>query len=278
MASFQALQVTLVARAPLTTNPLIEGNALMAYLSIATSPLTFGKEPMSSSPPNLIIGASRTKSLVLSASVTQVVKSITKDEDKAIKVKVQLMEETLKSIQGVQTNKPVDISSLCFFPNIQLPHKFKLPEFDKYNDTSCPYAHLTMYHRKMDPYASDNKLVIHYFQDSLIGPADACFSTLDKKKKSNESFKEFAQIWRGMVARVQPPLTNHELKQVEDEIKLGVILDYQAIKDILEQHQNCKLLELDNPTNTKIVNRKIFNQMVALGELTPIPANKPPNP
>ncbi|GKV34712.1 hypothetical protein SLEP1_g43061 [Rubroshorea leprosula] len=154
----------------------------MADLPIATSPLTFGKEPMSSSPPNPIIGASRTKPLVLSAGVTQVVKSITEVEDKAIKVKVQLMEETLKSIQGVQNNKPIDISSLCLFPNIQLPHKFKLPKFDKYNGTSCPYADLTMYCRKMNPYASDKKLMIHYFWDSLIGPADACFSTLDKSK------------------------------------------------------------------------------------------------
>ncbi|GKV32766.1 hypothetical protein SLEP1_g41347 [Rubroshorea leprosula] len=200
MASFQSLQATLVTRAPLTTSPLFEGNVPVASLPIATS--TLGKEPMSSCPPNPTIGGtSRTKPFVLNAGVatvqsndqeeTQVVKSITEDEDKAIKAKVQLMEETLKSMQGVQTNKPVDISSLCFFPNIQLPHKFKLPEFDKYNGTSCPYAHLTMYCRKMAPYANDEKVMIHYFQDSLTGPADAWFSTLDKsKRRSSKDRKE----------------------------------------------------------------------------------------
>ncbi|GKV43643.1 hypothetical protein SLEP1_g50906 [Rubroshorea leprosula] len=117
----------------------LEGNVSVANLPVATSALTLGKEPMLSGPLDPIIGGtSGTKPFVLNAGVAtvqsngqeeiQVVKSITEDEDKAIKVKVQLMEETLKSMQGVQTNKPVDISSLCFFPNIQLPHKFKLPE------------------------------------------------------------------------------------------------------------------------------------------------------
>ncbi|GKV40238.1 hypothetical protein SLEP1_g47907 [Rubroshorea leprosula] len=289
MASFQSLQATLVTRAPLTTNPLFEGNVPVANFPMATSTLTLGKEPMSSGPPDPIIGGtSGTKPFVLNAGVATVqsndqeeipvVRSITEDEDKAIKAKVQLMEETLKSMQGVQTNKPVDISSLCFFPNIQLSHKFKLPEFDKYNGTGCPYAHLTMYCRKMAPYANDEKLMIHYFQDSLTGPANAWFSTIDKtlsredlqrtEKKSSESFKGFAQRWRELAAQVQPPLTDHELsnlfikstkgpyceklmtcvnytfaqlvivgEQVEDGIKSGIIMDYQAMKSILEQYR-----------------------------------------
>ncbi|GKV30632.1 hypothetical protein SLEP1_g39424 [Rubroshorea leprosula] len=255
MASFQSLQATLVTRAPLTTNPLFEGNVSMANLPITTS--TLGKEPMSYCPPNPnIVGISGTKPFDLNAGVaivqsndqekTQVVKLITEDEDKAIK--------TLKSMQGVQTNKPVDISSLCFLPNIQLPRKFKLPEFDKYNGTDCPYAHLTMCCRKMAPYANNEKLMIHYFQDSLVGHVDAWFSTLDKskvkswhdltynfmkqyeyntalapnredlqmiEKKSSESFKEFAQRWRGLVAWVQPPLTDHELR-VSSSKKVGL--------------------------------------------------------
>ncbi|GKV00143.1 hypothetical protein SLEP1_g12885 [Rubroshorea leprosula] len=267
MAFFQYLQATLVTRAPLTTNPLFEGNVSVANLPIAIS--TLGKEPMSSCPPNPTIGrTSGTKLFDLNAGVataqsndqeeTHVVKSITEDEDKAIKAKVQLMEETLKSMQSVQTDKPVDISSLCFFPNIQLPHK------------------------KMAPYANDEKLMIHYIQDSLTRLADAWFSTLDKtpsgedlqktEKKPSESFKEFAQRWRGLAARVQPPLTDHELsnlfikstkgpyreklitcvnytfahlvvvgEQVEDGIKSGIIMDYQAMKSLLEQYQNDSL-------------------------------------
>ncbi|GKV11298.1 hypothetical protein SLEP1_g22563 [Rubroshorea leprosula] len=254
MASFQSLQATLVIRAPLATNPLFEENVSMANLLMATSTLTLGKEPTSSYPPNPTIGGTfGTKPFDLNAGVAT----------------VQLMKETLKLMQGVQTNKPIDISSLCFFPNIQLPHKFKLPEFDKYNGTGCPYTHLMMYCRKMAPYANDEKLMIHYFQDSLAGLIDAWFSTLDKskvkswhdlthnfmkqyeyntsldpsrkdlqkiEKKPSESFKKFEQRWHGLAAQVQPPLTDHEL--MEDGIKFRIIMDYQAMKSILEQYQN----------------------------------------
>ncbi|GKV49948.1 hypothetical protein SLEP1_g56669 [Rubroshorea leprosula] len=240
MASFQSLQATLVTRAPLTTNPLFEGNVPVANLPMATSALTLGKEPMSSGPPNPIIGGtSGTKPFVLNAGV-------------AI----------------VQSNGQEEIQVV----------------------------------KKMAPYANDEKLMIHYFQDSLTGPADAWFSTIDKskvkswhdltynfmkqyeyntslapsredlqktEKKPSESFKEFAQRWRGLAARVQPPLTDHELsslfikstkgpyreklitcvnytfaqlvvvgEQVEDGIKSGIIMDYQAMKSLLEQYQN----------------------------------------
>ncbi|GKU89541.1 hypothetical protein SLEP1_g3667 [Rubroshorea leprosula] len=238
MASLQSLQATLVTRAPLTTNPLFEGNVSMENLPIATS--TIGKEPMSSCPPNPTIGGTYgTKPFVLNAGVatvqsndqeeTQVGKSITEDEDKAIKAKVQLMEETLKSMQGVQTNKPVDISSLCFFPNIQLPHKFKLPEFDKYNGTGCPYAHLMMYCRKMAPYANDEKLMIHYFQDSLTSPTDAWFFTLDKRPYHEKLMTCVNYTFAQLVVVGE---------QVEDGIKFGIIIDYQALKSLLEQYQN----------------------------------------
>ncbi|GKV45996.1 hypothetical protein SLEP1_g53019 [Rubroshorea leprosula] len=204
---------------------------------------------MSSCPPNSTIGGTYgTKPFDLNAGVatvqsndqvkTQVVKSITEDEDKAIKAKVQLMEGTLKSMQGVQTNKPINISSLCFFPNIQLPHKFKLPEFDKYNGSGCPYAHLTMCYMKMAPYANDEKLMIHYFQDSLTAPSREDLQIAENKP--SENFKEFAQRWCGcgLAAQVQPSLIDHELKQVKDGIKSGIIMDYQAMKSLLEQYQN----------------------------------------
>ncbi|GKV46601.1 hypothetical protein SLEP1_g53574 [Rubroshorea leprosula] len=71
MASFQSLQATLVTRAPLTTNPLFDGNVSVANLPITTS--TLGKEPMSSCPPNPTIGGtSGTKPFVLNAGVATV--------------------------------------------------------------------------------------------------------------------------------------------------------------------------------------------------------------
>ncbi|GKV34049.1 hypothetical protein SLEP1_g42472 [Rubroshorea leprosula] len=108
----------------------------------------------------------------------------------------------------------------------------------------CSYAYLQMYARKMAPYANDERVLIHYFQDSLSSPTSVWFSTLDKKKirtfkdvsqafmkqyeynmslapirdslqritkKGNETFKEFAQRWRSEAAKVIPPLTDSEI-------------------------------------------------------------------
>lgn len=54
-------------------------------------------------------------------------------------------------------------------PNVVLPTKFKVPEFEKYDGSSCPKSHIIMYCRKMAVYVHDDKLLIHSFQDSLTG-------------------------------------------------------------------------------------------------------------
>ncbi|GKV51312.1 hypothetical protein SLEP1_g57982 [Rubroshorea leprosula] len=112
MASFQSFQATLVTRALLTTNPLFEGNVSVANLPITIS--TLGKEPMSSCPPNPTIGGTfGTKPFVLNAGVTtvqsndqegtQVVKSITEDEDKAIKAKDGIKSRIIMDYQAMKS-------------------------------------------------------------------------------------------------------------------------------------------------------------------------------
>ncbi|GKV24161.1 hypothetical protein SLEP1_g33808 [Rubroshorea leprosula] len=203
MASFQSLQAILVTRAPLTTNPLFEGNVLVANLPVATSALTLGKEPMSSCPPNPTIGGtSGTKPFDLNADVatvqsndqeeTQVVKLITEDEDKAIKAKVQLMEETLKSIQGVQTNKPVDIS----FDSLTSPADAWFSTLDKSKVKS--WHDLTYNFMKQ------------YEYNTSLAPSRENLQRAENKR--SENFKEFVQRWHGLAARVQPPLIDHELR------------------------------------------------------------------
>ena len=93
----------------------------------------------------------------------------------------------------------------------------------------------------MAAHIGNDKLLIHCFQDNLIGPMTRWYIQLDNahihvwkdlayaflkqykhnidmtpynldlqwmKKKSLESFKEYAQRWRDIAAEVQPPLTN----------------------------------------------------------------------
>lgn len=40
-------------------------------------------------------------------------------------------------------------SELCLVPNVQIPPKFKVLDFEKYKGNSCPQSHLVMYSRKM---------------------------------------------------------------------------------------------------------------------------------
>ena len=73
-----------------------------------------------------------------------------------------------------------DVHELCLVPNVQIPHKFKLPYFEKYKGTSCPKDHLTMYVIKMSTYAHDHQVLIHYFQDSLANAALKWYMNLDR--------------------------------------------------------------------------------------------------
>ncbi|MCI57827.1 gag-protease polyprotein, partial [Trifolium medium] len=64
---------------------------------------------------------------------------------------------------------PVDLANMCLVPDLVLPPKFKVPDFERHKCLSCPKNHLIMYIRKIASFANDDKLMMHYFQDSLTG-------------------------------------------------------------------------------------------------------------
>ncbi|GAU30910.1 hypothetical protein TSUD_381250 [Trifolium subterraneum] len=123
-------------------------------------------------------------------------------------------------------------------------HNQKVPDFEKYKGSTCPKAHLIMYARKMSTQTSNDKLLIHYFQDSLTGAALRWYMDLDRAnvsyfndlasafirqynynsylapdrdelralaQKESESFKEYAQRWRKLTAQIRPPVEEKEL-------------------------------------------------------------------
>ena len=122
--------------------------------------------------------------------------------------------------------------------------KFKAPTFVKYDDVSCPKLHLRSYVRKIQPHTADRKLWVHFFQESLSRTQLELFYQLERTNirtweylavvsykqyqynadlaptrvqlqsmtmGSNEGFKEYAQKWRYLAGRVQPPLSDREL-------------------------------------------------------------------
>ena len=75
-----------------------------------------------------------------------------------------------------------DMAELCLVPDVIIPLKFKVPNFDKYKGTTCPKNPLKMYCRKMGAYAKDEKLIMHFFQESLTGADITWYTNLEPSR------------------------------------------------------------------------------------------------
>ncbi|RDX92986.1 hypothetical protein CR513_24810, partial [Mucuna pruriens] len=93
--------------------------------------------------------------------------------------KWQSLEELLHVVEGGSLFE-LKAANLCLMPNVGLPTDFKTPKFDKYKGSSCPRVHLAMYCRKMAAYIYDDKVLIHYFQDNLIGATLSWYVSLER--------------------------------------------------------------------------------------------------
>ncbi|XP_057962326.1 uncharacterized protein LOC131153896 [Malania oleifera] len=79
------------------------------------------------------------------------------------------LEEQLRAIEGTRaasTARPLDY---CLMPNVVLPPKFNIPDFEKFDGTTCPRTHLQMYCQSMAAYTNNEKLMMHCFRSSLTG-------------------------------------------------------------------------------------------------------------
>ncbi|GMI66126.1 hypothetical protein HRI_000281900 [Hibiscus trionum] len=91
------------------------------------------------------------------------------EASKEIAGRCKRLEEKLEAMEVVDAFIGFDATELSLVSDLVLPPKVKVPEFEKYDGTSCPRAHLTMFCRRMTGYGGDDKLLIHCFQDSLLG-------------------------------------------------------------------------------------------------------------
>ena len=74
------------------------------------------------------------------------------------------------------------MEELCLVPDVIIPPKFKVPDFDKYKETTCPKNHLKMYCQKMGAYEKDEKLLMHFLQESLVGAAITWYTNLESSQ------------------------------------------------------------------------------------------------
>ncbi|XP_073219715.1 uncharacterized protein [Cicer arietinum] len=164
-------------------------------------------------------------------------------DDTQSKEKFHVLEERIKAIEGYNVYG-LEAFDMCLVPDVTIPAKFKVPDFEKYKGNTCPKNHLTMYCRKMASHAHNDKLLIHFFQDSLSGASLSWYMHLERNqirswkdladaflkqyrynvdmapdrmqlqnslKNDNEAFKEYAQRWREMASQVEPPLSEREM-------------------------------------------------------------------
>jgi len=81
------------------------------------------------------------------------------------------IEERLRVIKGGENYAFADMAELCLVLDMVIPPKFKVSDFNKYKETTCPKNHLMMYCRKMRAYAKDEIFLMHFYQKSLTGAA-----------------------------------------------------------------------------------------------------------
>ncbi|KAF8370089.1 hypothetical protein HHK36_031876 [Tetracentron sinense] len=184
--------------------------------------------------------------------------------DQIAQLKSELRSELrseVRQLKGVDTYGKIDLEDLCLHPGSKMPPKFKCPELSKYNGKGCPLAHLKLYIWSLSDFIDNEPLLLQLFQRSLTEEA------LDwMYKKSTETFKQYAHRWRGVAARVKPPMTETEvvstfistLKQpyygyllgyyasnfativhigdgIDDGIKTGKLADYEYLHNMFEQ-------------------------------------------
>jgi len=92
------------------------------------------------------------------------------------------IDERLSAIKGGRDYVFADMAELCLVPDVVIPPKFKVSNFDKYKGTTCPKSHLKMYNRKMGAYSKNEKLLMRFFQESLTGAAVTWYTNLEPSR------------------------------------------------------------------------------------------------
>ena len=107
--------------------------------------------------------------------------SLEQSESNEAQRKLELIEEHLRMVEGSDVYSLVDSNKMSLVSDLVLPPKFKVPTFDKYDGTKCLSTHLYMYCRKMTGHTSNDKLLIHYFHDSLTRSATGWYNQLSRE-------------------------------------------------------------------------------------------------
>jgi len=158
--------------------------------------------------------------------------------------KLVALEQRLRAFKGIHLYDPIKADEMCLVPNVVIPKKFRVPEFVKYTGTQCPITHLKAYCNKIAEVVDDEKLLIHFFQDSLSDAAFTWYIRLNNtkvkkwkdlvdafmrqykfnidvgpdrlslqamKNDNKESIREYARRWSMAATQVNPSMLEKEM-------------------------------------------------------------------
>jgi hypothetical protein len=88
----------------------------------------------------------------------------------------------LRAVEGVNVYDPVRAIDVYLVPNIVVPKKFRVPDFVKYTRLECLNIYLRPYCNKRAKVIHDDKLLTHFFQDSLTSSTLSWYMILDNAR------------------------------------------------------------------------------------------------
>ncbi|KAA3484790.1 Gag-pro-like protein [Gossypium australe] len=208
---------------------------------------------------------------------------------KQLEDRCKWLEEKFKAMENADYLCRVDAKELSLVSDLALPPKCKTPEFEKYNGTSCPEAHITMFCRRMMRYINNDQLLIHCFQDSLIGLAAKCYMTdmtpdritlQNMEKKPSESFRQYAKRdGNGVLSEffnahvvssfylkpMQPPFPEWYDANTTCEYHTGItghsIENYTAFKKMIEWFIKIGIIRFDDLSGCNVAGNLLPNHL-----------------
>ncbi|XP_070018142.1 uncharacterized protein [Nicotiana sylvestris] len=161
--------------------------------------------------------------------------------------KMKSLKQSLKNMQGLSGQKSISYYNMCMFPHVHLPVGFEMPKFEKYDGHGDSITHLKRYCNQLRGAGRKEDLLMAYFEESLTGIALEWYmdqdishwhiwddlarvfvrqfqynidispyrnSLTNFKKKTTESFHEYAIKWHEQAARVKPPMDETKMVNV----------------------------------------------------------------
>ncbi|CAJ2651463.1 unnamed protein product [Trifolium pratense] len=128
--------------------------------------------------------------------------------------KFKAIEDRLSMMEG--GGDPIDLANMCLVPDLVLPPKFKVPDFEKYKD-SLTGASLNWYMQlegnRIQSWRDLANAFIKQYQYNIDMAPDRT-QLQNMSQEEGESFRVYAKRWRELAAQVHPPLLEAELVDI----------------------------------------------------------------